>query len=384
VTPHEQLVGPRSFAVIADTTVTEPDADAGVVPAELVPLEVTVDGSFEASGVRVEETRAEGRVTFTSFDTSGSNTIPAGSVIATEGGVRFRTLRAVTLERADIVPPTNVSPTTASVAIEAVTAGPAGNVPANAITLVPAGEDPVITKVRNTEATSGGTRTEFPRIEQADVDAAMAALREQLEAAFADQLADPSIAPPDATVFGDTAVLGEATPTVDPAGLVGLEQASFELGLTASGTVVAVDPEPVEAIARERLEALVAPGSEFVDGSISIEPGAPVVEGQQVSYPVTVSARQVSIPDAAELEALILGKPGDEARAILAPFGDVELTLWPDWVTSVPTIDGRVEVEVRSPLPVEVPDATPSPTAAPPATESAPPGSAPPSPSEAP
>ena len=44
-------------------------------------------------------------------------------------------------------------------------------------------------------------------------------------------------------------MLGAATPTVDPTTLVGQEVASFELGLSATGTVTAVDEAPVEAIA---------------------------------------------------------------------------------------------------------------------------------------
>jgi hypothetical protein len=366
VTPHERLVGPRSFSVTGDTSATEPNAEAGIVPADVLTLEVTATDTFEATGTRTEETRAEGRVTFTSYDTSSTNTIPAGSVIATEGGVRFRTLGAITLARADIVPPTSVSPTTASVAIEAVGAGPEGNVPANAIVLVPADEDPVITKVRNTQATSGGSRTEFPVIAQEDVDGALVALQEELQASFEDRLFDPSIAPPGSTVFTDTAVLGIPAPTVDPGDLIDAEQETFELGLTATGTVLAVDPAPVEDIARARLAGLVTPGSELVEGSVVIETGDAVVEGQQVSFPVTVRATQVSIPDAAELEALILGKPRAEAEALLATYGDVELRLWPDWVTSVPTLDGRVTVEVATPIPAEPPPSTPTPSPVPP------------------
>ena len=367
VTPHERLVGPRTLSITADTTATEPDAAAGVVPAETISLDVNAVGTFKATGVRTEQTRAEGRVTFTSFDTRGSNTIPAGSVIATEGGIRFRTLRAVTLPRAEVVPPASVSPTSASVAVEAVRSGPEANVPANAITLVPANEDPVITKVRNGEPTSGGSRTDFPVIAQEDVDAALATLHEQLEATFRQRVDDPSIAPPGATVFGETAVLGASTPTTDPAELVDAEQETFDLELTAEGTVIAVDPDPVEDIARTRLESLVSPGNTLVDGSVRIEPGQPVVEGQQITFPVSVRATEVSIPDAAELEALVLGKSATETEQLLAPFGDVEVTLWPDWVSSVPTLDGRVTVEVATPVPAEEPSEAPTraPTASP-------------------
>ena len=138
--------------------------------------------------------------------------------------------------------------------------------------------------------------------------------------------------------------------------------------------MVAVDPSPVESIAQTRLESFVSPGYQLVDGSVRIDPGAPVIEGQTVRFPVTVEASQVQVPDAAELKRLILGKPFDEARSILAPFGEVELKLWPDWVTSVPTLDARVDVAVQPPLPVEIIEPTTEPA---PESESPEPSAAP-------
>jgi hypothetical protein len=375
VTPHEQRVGPQTLSVVADATASEPDAESGVVPADLISVDVSAQDTFESTGVRVERTRATGRVTFQSLDTSRTNTIPKGSIVSTEGGVQFRTLQSARLPRAAVVPPLSINPSTASVAVEAVRNGTPGNVPANAITVVPRAEDPSITQVRNPDPTSGGSSTEFPQVEQEDVDKAIEALQEQLAASFQDELRDPSIAPPDTTIFEDTAVLGGATPSVDPAELVGQELESFELGLTSTGTVVAVDPSPVESIAQTRLESFVSPGYQLVDGSVRIDPGAPVIEGQTVRFPVTVEASQVQIPDAADLKRLILGKPFDEARSILAPFGDVELRLWPDWVTSVPTLDARVDVEVQPPLPVEIVEPGSGPAA--PESESPEPSAAP-------
>ncbi len=374
VTPREQRVGPQMLSVVADASASEPDPEAGVVPADLISLDVAAQDTFESTGVRVERTRAKGRVTFQSLDTSRTNTIPKGSIVSTEGGVQFRTLQSARLPRAQVVPPLSINPSSASVAVEAVRNGTPGNVPANAITVVPPAEDPSITQVRNPDPTSGGSRTEFPQVDQKDVDKAIEALQEQLAASFQDELRDPSIAPPDTTIFEDTAVLGEATPSIDPSELVGQELEEFELGLTSTGTVVAVDPSPVELIAQTRLESFVSPGYQLVDGSVRIDPGAPVIEGQTVRFPVTVEASQVQVPDAAELKRLILGKPGAEARSMLAPFGDVELKLWPDWVTSVPTLDARVNVEVQPPLPVEIIEPSAEP---PPESESPEPSAAP-------
>ena len=236
VTPREQSVGPQTLSVVADTSASQPDPEAGIVPADLISVDVSAQDTFESTGVRVERTRATGRVTFQSLDTSRTNTIPKGSIVSTEGGVQFRTLQSARLPRAQVVPPLSINPSSASVAVEAVRNGTPGNVPANAITVVPRAEDPSITQVRNPDSTSGGSRTEFPQVEQEDVDKALEALQEQLAASFQDELRDPSIAPPDTTIFEDTAVLGTATPTVDPTELVGQELESFELGLTSTGS----------------------------------------------------------------------------------------------------------------------------------------------------
>ena len=39
-----------------------------------------------------------------------------------------------------------------------------------------------------------------------------------------------------------------------------------------------------------------------------------------------------------------MGKPLDQAREILATYGEAQLNVWPDWVGTVPTLDTRVEV----------------------------------------
>ena len=38
------------------------------------------------------------------------------------------------------------------------------------------------------------------------------------------------------------------------------------------------------------------------------------------------------------------GKTIEDAETALAPFGDVEIVPWPDWVSSVPTMDSRVSL----------------------------------------
>ena len=139
------------------------------------------------------------------------------------------------------------------------------------------------------------------------------------------------------------------------------EVASFDLGLSATGTVTAVDPAPVQAIAAERLRATIDAGHRLVDGSIEVTIDPAVVSGDQISFPASVTATQVAILDPADLKAQVMGRPLAEARAILESYGTVRLTAWPDWVSTIPTLDGRVELTLDEAVPVE----TSEPTAAP-------------------
>lgn len=360
ITPRQELIAPLAVSVRADPAAATADPAAAVVPASRLSFDVAASDTFPVRGKRVEEARATGRVTFRSYNTAAANTIPAGSIVSTEGGIQFRTTAAVRLARARVLPPDRIVPSAASVAIEAVKAGTAGNVPPNAIIVVPKGEDPVVTNVRNVEPTSGGKHDEFPKIDQADLDAAVTQLTEELGKDFDTLIADRAHVPAGMTVFPDTRSLADPVPSPDPAGLIGQEIASFELEMTSTGTVIAVDESAVTALAADRMRAAVGAGRRLVDGSIEVTVETPSVAGGIVTFPVTATARQVQVLDPKSLAAQVKGQPAGEARRILAPYGEVELSLWPDWVTSVPGIDARIDVRVAAP-----PTSSPAPSRSP-------------------
>ena len=372
VTPRVDPVVPVSFEVRADPAVVTPDPDAGTVPAERVTIPVGVNGTFPATGKRIEETRASGVVRFTSENTFVPVTIPAGTRVSTQSGVAFSTRESVTVERASFI----TGPTSATVAVDAQVPGPGGNVAAGTITELSGDISQFLISVTNPDATSGGTRNEFPRVEQADVDGAVTELTAQLETQFAERLADPSTTPSGRTLFPGTAALGAPTPSVDPATLVGQEVASFDLGMTAEGAVTVVDEAPLEALAADRIRDAVDPGYRLIEASIEIDPGDPFVEGEAVVFPLSARASQVAVLDRDELLAAIKGRPVHQARAILEEYGRVEVTVWPDWVTTIPTLDARLSLEIdevgadtpspsRSPSPSRPPSGAPSGSASP-------------------
>jgi len=360
VTLQMERIGPLPMEIRADPEAAAPDAERGVIPAQRLTFDVAASGLFPATGRRVEASRARGQVRFLSKNPVDVNNVGVGAIVSTASGVRFRTTARIVIPTARIDGFTLI-PGEATVAVEAVDPGPAGNVAAQTITVVPTNEDPEFTLVSNPEPTTGGSRREFPRVEQVDVDAALEQLRVGLDAEFATILADPARVPPGLTIFGGTRQLVEPLPTTDPATLVGQEVAEFPLGLASTGTVMAVDPRPLESVVARRIASSVVAGYRLVDGSVQVTPGEPIVTGETVSFPVSATASQIRVLDPAALRDEIKGKPLDEARAILGRYGEVDLTVWPDWVTAIPTLDSRVDVLVLLPTGVE-PDASPGPS----------------------
>jgi hypothetical protein len=363
VTPQAETIGPISLTVRAQPGATAVDTANGIVPAERLTFELRAGGEFPATGRRVERTTAAGSVTFRSKDPVRENSIAAGAIVATTSGVKFRTLQAITLPKATIVG-LQIIESAADVAIEAVGPGPGGNVPANTIVAIPPGEDPNFTSVFNPAETQGGSREEFPRVEQKDVDDAVASLQGQIESQFQANLADPTKVPAGKTLFEATRELGASTPTGDPAALVGQEIETFSLELVAPASVTVVDESPVAQVAETRLRTSVRPGHDLVADSINIGVGEPTVEGAEVTFPVTASARQLRRVDATDLREAIKGKPIEEARRLLGDYGQVDLEVWPAWVGSIPTFDFRLELSVEQGPPGQ-PSATSAPSMSP-------------------
>ncbi len=378
VTPQVQPVGPIELTVRTDPSATAVDPANAVIPAQTVSIPVEVSADFPATGVRTVTTPAKGAVRWKNCDPSSAYTIPKGTIVSTASGIRFGLDEDLFLPVATIQgggTNVNLRCQTSQVGVTADDPGPDGNVPAGTIRVVPARYNRNLVSVTNLQPTTGGTKQEFKRVSRKDVEAATAQLQQQLNDQFQVELADPANVPTGTTVFPETAALGEPTPSVDPATLVGTEGDTFNLGMSAQGTVTAVDRTPVQAIAETALRDAVDPGHELVDGSTRIDVGDGTVHDGVVEFPVAGSAKQVQPVEAATLLPKVLGHPVADARAALEPYGDVRIVLWPGFVTSVPTFDRRVSLVVAPPYDPDPQQPAPSATPTPVPTRTTPSGS---------
>ena len=343
--PHTSAIGPIEATVTADAAVAVPDPVELIIPAEHVPLPVEVSDEFESTGVAVTQTRATGTVRFRSENTVSRVPIPEGTTVSTEDGVEFETTEAATVPRADFATST---PGTVDVAVRAVPTGTRGNVAADAITRVPNTLANVLVSVRNRQPTTGGRRLEEAVATQEDYDAAVESLRGQLFAAMQQRLSDPATTPRGLTLFRTTAQMDEPVVEPDAATIVGTVAPQFSLMAVADATALAVNESLLDELAAARLRSGVPEGQQVV-GNVTTSHSAGTVAGQTVVYLVTASAQGYTPLDPAALTQSVRAKTVAEARAILEPYGAVEITIWPDFMDRLPDQLARVSLTIVPP-----------------------------------
>lgn len=338
ITPRTDEIGPVAYEI-------------EVVDAERSSGTATATAEVVATGTYAVQEPAAGTVrlfnwTFFPVD------VPAGTFVAA-GEQAFATQEDVRVPRGQLTGAGTIAAGDMPVAVVAAAPGPAGNVAAEAINVVvnqsidarlrgfPENPEP---RVLNPEPTAGGEDSTGPEITQADVDAAVTALREDLVTMATETIgsADPDLI---------TVVTPLADPTIPlPEGLVGTrDQERVEISGELPWEVVLADPISVIDEARDRLLAdssLLPEGQELVDGSIEVKLGPASLDDGTLTVPAEVTARSTATIDVAGARDRIAGLTADEAEAALADLGAVSVVLWPGWASTVPGLEWRIEILV--------------------------------------
>ena len=336
--PQSTLVGPVAYRI----PVTNPERIEGTVSEA---------AAVNATGTYAVQAAATGTVVFRNFNIVPVE-IPAGTRVAA-GDVAFATGATVVAPPGSLTGEGTIAAGEIAVGAGAEAIGPVGNVAAGAIDTIL--DQQTRNRLRgfpqngaqlvlNPEATAGGVDTTGPEIIQADVDAAVATLRETLAGRVIEELEGT-----DDVLFADSAEPPEPVITV-PEGLVGTrDQPQAEISGELAYERLLVDEQDVEADARERFVAddgAMTDGHALLDDATQVTLGGIERDGERLEVAVSVQGRSARVPDRAEVLARAVGLSADEAEVALADLGTATVDLWPGWVTTVPDSDWRIDVEI--------------------------------------
>lgn len=299
---------------------------------------------------------ATGTVIFSNFSGSAVDLAP-GTLVAA-GEQAFVTVVPVLVPEGSLTPEGFIQAGQAAANVMASAAGPAANVPAETINTVLgdaqgrlrgfANNDNRL--VENPEPTSGGAERTGPEFTQADIDAAVEALRAQLTSRIVEEL-DPG----DALVVpvGETA----PEPVIEglgdvPAGTRDVTSAEIRGTLAYDHWLVDSEELPRAAADELRIDPAALPaGAELVPDATTVEVMEALGTDLGAEVTILVTGRATAEVDEADVIARIRGRSLADAEAALADLGDFDLRLWPGWVDSVTDIEWRIEVTLEDASP---------------------------------
>jgi hypothetical protein len=234
------------------------------------------------------------------------------------------------------------------VPVEAVDAGPAGNVEAGAINAI---DGPIAFDLYavNPEPTSGGAVLTVATVTEADQDAlreiALAQLRQQALTSMQSLLGENEFLAPE-TLH----VVGAPQETFSH--FVGEKADTLMLDMQAVLAATSVNERAAQAVAMQAMNDVLSAGESLIPGSEQIDrrPTRAGLDDGRVLFSLLANGRVVPAVDREQVRQLVLGrKPGQAALALQAAHDLAEppqIEYWPEWLGRLPWLEARIGVQV--------------------------------------
>jgi len=330
-----------------DTSASQVDIRTRTIPA--VRLDVIVEGraSTPATGQKsIPSSKARGSVTFFNL-LATSYVVPSNTVVrtsATNVPVRFVTLNNVE------VPPAG----RASVEIEAIEAGPAGNVNPGQINRVE-GVPSLAVTVINELPTSGGGNVILPAVTEADYRRLRAELQKKLlKDASAKMQQLPEVLNGGLLVLPQTLFIADRQDEAFDR-FIGEQADAVNMNLRLQVAGLAISPRDLETLAREALKPKVPQGFDLL--AAEARRGEVAEEGTGREVVLFVEARGLvgAAIDENAVRQLVRGKTLTEAQAALLQSFSLKrnprIEAGPDWlmalINRLPVLTIRIHTQVE-------------------------------------
>lgn len=342
---------PLSATIAAEITYGIEGSAPGLdlaLPPRAVSKTVTFEATIPTTGERFEpDLAARGEALFTN-PTTGEAFIPAGTPLYSDDGREYLTTADLSVPAAD--PFGSLTFGSAAVEVVASAAGPAGNLPAEALT----GQLDSGVYFSNREPLAGGTEQRIAVVSEADT----AALEQQARDAFAQHGESELV---DQLNQGEQLVSGSLE-RGEPQLALDQQVGADAPQLTVRGTLelrgAAYDPAELHAAAEEALNAelpaLVPRGQLLVADSLTLGAPQPLDAGNAMAFRLSGSAETRAIVSPEQLDAArsdLVGADSDKATQVVAGIPGVAsstVEVGPDWLPfgRQPRLKSRITIEV--------------------------------------
>ncbi|MBA2595057.1 MAG: baseplate J/gp47 family protein [Chloroflexia bacterium] len=340
------LIGSVMFDVTADGQPLDAGAVFALAPQERQ-VEVVWESAAPVTGVRLEPDGTASSAIELRNASAEPLTIDAGTAVATETGVAFTFVEAVTVPAAD---PASGAPGAATGRVQAEAPGAAGNVGTGEL----GGRLPNGVYYSNRMGPAGGgSDKEFPVVAQADLEALSAAAIGAAPTLAATAVAETE---PGAALLPATVSVAAQRDEFDHE--VGEDTESVSLQATMTIVVQTYDGAAASADYEQRLASSLA---DDAPAGFALEPeeivfGEPVAMEETergIRLEVTAEADANAVLDEAERSALaaaLAGASPEQATAILAESTDIadfSIEYQPSWLApQMPKNAARIQFEV--------------------------------------
>lgn len=334
--------------ITAGVNIPDVNIEERRIPATVLRATVQTSSTINTTGVEnIEDLAAIGFATFTN-QTQRSVTIPANTRISTSAGtpITFTT-------NVDLVLPAGVGQR-ADVAIRAVQAGDSGNVAAGMINTIE-GELATDVTVRNLAATTGGESRNYAIVTAQDRDRILAIARGQLQALAYEEIR-LNLTDTQRIVIETIRIAEERNDWTTYSHEVGAISDALILNMRAVVEAVAIDDRFARQILLAELSTVKPRDFAILPDSFDYVRGAlvDVITSEDITFTASGSAIVTPQIDAVELAQAIAGMSLQEAHATLqnrVPLitdADVQITLQPDWLTHLPYLPVRIQIQSDS------------------------------------
>jgi len=327
-----------SFRVRVDTAAKVPHIGSAVIPGRAIEAGIDAFVAGEASGVRdVPDVKAKGHVTITNR-TGGELSIPHSTVFATSDEHHFITTT-------DIVVPDGVG-SKATVPIEGVEAGSAGNVLDNSVNRV---SDPALASmvgVTNEKPTTGGSDKKRYFVKDSDVESLSKQVEERAREIGFPDLENAQMA--DEYVYSKT-----ITVTIQEKHLIHQDDTSPKVELRVKGKIkgLSFDSSDMNRLVAQLLADMSGPGYVGVPSSVQLQAlDASTWGSSSIVFRVMASGQVRPRMNEREIRKGIKGKTREEVvdylEAKLPLQGHPQVRIGPFWVDRVPKILGQTYIKI--------------------------------------